>query len=552
MHLPNKSTWDESFSSHHAKTLPSTFHNSNLDRTAPPCPSSMAGSIAPATAATPANSQNKTKKTCVICWEAHETDQLLRPCRACTNTWCAACLESSFRTAIDQKSGFSPPTCHGIIQLHTILGRLEKEFADKYRAAFEEWLTKDRVYCPVPTCSAFIPERHMHASGSSGSRPTSFLCPTCKSNVCTSCHQTAHEGSCDTLAKKEDEAMLAKFKIKQCPRCRRAVRKMYGCSEMACLCGAHFCYVCLMSIDQCDGSCGADQESDGGEDSESQTSESESSEDSEDEDKDADVEVHDEVRKGNDTEKAANEGMQESKEEQGRPGQPEKTDNAESISNGLTLPPRPPLTVPVLTNEILTTAYTQQMFDDMFSSIRRHSQNIPRPASMNETKDSNSADGSTSIRRHTESILLPASSNETRASNSPNGSTSIDLDAGGEVRWGMNGDFGPEPEEADSVQVWSCKHRFDKFRRLSGLEYDGCRCGDLDLMECNRCFTKVQAAPEESKRKRRRTGKHAHLKTSGEDDEQNSRPLQAFECRDCKLVVCRACRAKYKSEQGDK
>lgn len=313
--------------------------------------------------------------------------------------------------------------------------------------------------------------------------------------------------------------MLAKFKIKQCPRCRRAVRKMYGCSEMACLCGAHFCYVCLMSIDHCDGSCGADQESDEGEDRESQTSD-----DSEDDSESADSESNDEVGQGIGTKTMTNEGMQGSKQEQGQPGHPEKTDNAESISNGLTLPPRPPLTIPVLTNEILTTEYTQQMFDDMFSSIRRHSQTGPRPASSNETQDSNSA----------------------------NGSTSIDLDAGGELRWGMNGDFGPEPEEADSVQVWSCKHRFDKFRRLSGLEYDGCRCGDFELMECNRCFTKVQAASEESKRKRRRTGKHAHLKTSGEDDEQNSRPLQVFECRDCKLVVCRACRAKYKSEQGDK
>lgn len=340
--------------------------------------------------------------------------------------------------------------------------------------------------------------------------------------------------------------MLAKFKIEQCPRCRRAVRKMYGCSEMACLCGAHFCYVCLMSIDQCDGSCGADQESDEGEDSESQTSD-----DSEEDSESADSESNDEVRQGNDT-KTTNEGMQESKQDQGQPAQPEKTDNAESISNGLTLPPRPPLTVPVLTNEILTTEYTQQMFDEMFSSIRRHSQNMPRRASMNEAKDSNSPNGSTSIRRHSESIPRLASSNETKDSDSPNDSTSVDLDAGGELRWGMNGDFGPEPEEADSVQVWSCKHRFDKFRRLSGLEYDGCRCGDFELMECNRCFTKVQAASEESRRKRRRTGKHAHLKTGGEDDEQNSRPLQAFECRDCKLVVCGACRAKYKSEQGDK
>jgi predicted nucleic acid-binding Zn ribbon protein len=49
--------------------------------------------------------------------------------------------------------------------------------------------------------------------------------------------------------------MLAQFGYKRCPRCKAGVKKMYGCSHMQCLCGAHWCYYCQKSLNECDGTC---------------------------------------------------------------------------------------------------------------------------------------------------------------------------------------------------------------------------------------------------------------------------------------------------------
>lgn len=37
---------------------------------------------------------------------------------------------------------------------------------------------------------------------------------------------------------------------------------MYGCSHMQCTCGAHWCWWCLRSIDECQGDCAGPGESD--------------------------------------------------------------------------------------------------------------------------------------------------------------------------------------------------------------------------------------------------------------------------------------------------
>src|SRR6266542_6521693 len=126
-------------------------------------------------------------------------------------------------------------------------------YIELYKAKYEEWSTPERLYCPVPSCSAFIPprlyiepsrtsqtpspERHGAPTQSLGASvqralgmkplPTkpSVSCPTCSTSVCTQCRSPTHAGECpksdlDPLL----EEQLKKWKVKRCPKCRGGIR----------------------------------------------------------------------------------------------------------------------------------------------------------------------------------------------------------------------------------------------------------------------------------------------------------------------------------------
>lgn len=77
-----------------------------------------------------------------------------------------------------------------------------------------------------------------------------FACPKCHIAICSNCKQVEHgESSCDTTSKDHEIAMLETFGYKSCPCCGQGVKKMYGCSHMQCLCGAHWCYRCRRPIE---------------------------------------------------------------------------------------------------------------------------------------------------------------------------------------------------------------------------------------------------------------------------------------------------------------
>lgn len=89
-----------------------------------------------------------------------------------------------------------------------------------------------------------------------------FACPKCHIGICIKCKLVEHGTSaCDTTAGDAELAMLETFRLKRCPLCKHAVRKMYGCSHIQCLCGAHWCYYCSKSIHECDGGCEGRDES---------------------------------------------------------------------------------------------------------------------------------------------------------------------------------------------------------------------------------------------------------------------------------------------------
>lgn len=160
----------------------------------------------------------------------------------------------------------------------------DKMQAEVYKMKFIERDTQDRLYCPVPSCSTFIPPRLIRNSRKASkvsdlpvdigdpmeidSHPPEDLkvkvtCPKCFVLICTHCRSLNHDGACATEdIDPELAAQLEKWKIKRCPKCRAGVRKMYGCNHVECRCGAHFCWECLMPASDCDGRCEEEEDSD--------------------------------------------------------------------------------------------------------------------------------------------------------------------------------------------------------------------------------------------------------------------------------------------------
>jgi hypothetical protein len=199
-------------------------------------------------------------------------------CKRCASgDFCGECLKNWFLDACKNESKM-PPKCCSIIPLSAVTKLLNSLQIELYKAKYEEWATPDRIYCPVPTCSAFIPQRLYIKirQGPSTPRNTSRItdtsnqlqnlqqalpkkdikphvaCPTCGISVCTKCRSLSHIGTCpESDIDPVLEEQLKKWKIKRCPKCRTGVRRMYGCSHIECRCGAHFCWECLLPINQC-------------------------------------------------------------------------------------------------------------------------------------------------------------------------------------------------------------------------------------------------------------------------------------------------------------
>lgn len=122
-------------------------------------------------------------------------------------------------------------------------GTLSPVEYDLYKLRYDERTTPNPLYCPVPTCSTFIPPRLLDPS------KTSIDCTICTTRICTTCKQIAEpDHRC------EDNETIAKIKAlnyKSCPKCGTGIQKMYGCPHVRCACGAHFCWDCSRAINIC-------------------------------------------------------------------------------------------------------------------------------------------------------------------------------------------------------------------------------------------------------------------------------------------------------------
>ncbi|KAL1297004.1 hypothetical protein AAFC00_004599 [Neodothiora populina] len=98
-------------------------------------------------------------KTCIICCD-DEITTLIQPCIECRSPYCTDCLGRMFAWAV-QDNTMMPPRCCTMIQLSVALPYMTKEDAQRFRSKFEEWLSTSKTYCPIESCSTFIPDRYI-------------------------------------------------------------------------------------------------------------------------------------------------------------------------------------------------------------------------------------------------------------------------------------------------------------------------------------------------------------------------------------------------------
>ena len=198
----------------------------------------------------PPRKKQKTKEsdkplTCRIC-HSPVGDAYLKPCRRCRQPTCYTCIKGLFAAAMSDHERM-PVRCCGHVTYHNVLKDLVPQAeVDRYAKRYDEASTANPFYCPVPTCSAFIPPRVLKIQMQHGK----ITCESCKTTSCVDCKQVAES---DHKCGPQDDrnVILKSFQYKICPKCGTGVMRMFGCAHVRCMCGSHWCWDCQRPINAC-------------------------------------------------------------------------------------------------------------------------------------------------------------------------------------------------------------------------------------------------------------------------------------------------------------
>ncbi|EJF66522.1 hypothetical protein DICSQDRAFT_94985 [Dichomitus squalens LYAD-421 SS1] len=157
-----------------------------------------------------------------------------------------SCLRLMFENATRDETLFPPKCCQQPIKLDDAWPFLDSSLIELYEKKSREFGTKDRIYCHIPACSAFL--------GAATASPTSIACtsPSCRAQTCGSCKLAAHPGR--TCADHSDDVVLELGQEEgwqRCPSCKHLVELTVGCYHMTCRCQKEFCYLCARPWKTC-------------------------------------------------------------------------------------------------------------------------------------------------------------------------------------------------------------------------------------------------------------------------------------------------------------
>lgn len=166
------------------------------------------------------------------------------PCLSCHSPRCYDCLKKQFQVAMTDFERMPVQCCGRIMHYEVVHEILPAAEIEAYKLRFDQANTPNPLYCPVPTCSTFIPPRLVSEGA------TTVSCSTCLATVCTKCKELAGDNHLCGKNQQRD-TILDTYHYKACPKCGTGVMRMFGCSHIRCFCGAHWCWDCQRPINAC-------------------------------------------------------------------------------------------------------------------------------------------------------------------------------------------------------------------------------------------------------------------------------------------------------------
>ncbi|KAJ9213254.1 hypothetical protein DTO166G4_5061 [Paecilomyces variotii] len=176
---------------------------------------------------------------------------------ACSHRMCHACLKRIFTLSVTDPQHMPPRCCTSQhIPLRHVDKLFDTKFKIKWNKKYQEYTTKNRIYCPTKGCGEWIKPDHIFvdtSGGASGGRKYG-KCSRCKTKVCCTCNGIWHSGK--ECPKDEDTKRfveVAKEKgWQRCHSCSAMVELKEGCNHMTCRCTAEFCMICGSKWKTCD------------------------------------------------------------------------------------------------------------------------------------------------------------------------------------------------------------------------------------------------------------------------------------------------------------
>ncbi|KAI9750618.1 MAG: hypothetical protein M4579_006387 [Chaenotheca gracillima] len=170
----------------------------------------------------------------------------------CGHIMCHDCLKRIFELSITDPQHMPPKCC---TPDHIPLKHVDKLFSDKFKQRwnrkYQEFTTKNRIYCPNRGCGDWIKPSHIHRD----ERGRKYAkCSHCKTKVCTMCNGKWHiKKDCP---KDEETNRFVEFAKREgwqrCHSCSAMVELKEGCNHMTCRCTAEFCMICGAKWKTCD------------------------------------------------------------------------------------------------------------------------------------------------------------------------------------------------------------------------------------------------------------------------------------------------------------